>query len=146
MMRFAFARKLMWVWLVVLMTGCTYDLDTISLVLETGQVVEGQTVYLQTCATCHGENAEGNANELAAPALDETGHAWHHPDQQIYDWIVNGKLGMGSQMPALGEELSDEEVFAVIDYLHTLWTPQQLADQQSITERYPVTIEPRDIP
>jgi mono/diheme cytochrome c family protein len=99
-------------------------------------VAQGREVFEQTCAACHGQNAEGYANELAAPALDHSEHAWHHPDQQIHDWVKNGKLGLGSAMPALGDQLSDEEIAAVIAYLHTLWTPEQLETQQDITSRY----------
>lgn len=102
----------------------------------------GREVFLRVCAECHGQNAEGYANGLAAPALNSTEHAWHHPDQQIHDWIVNGKLGLGREMPALGDKLSDDEVHAVIDYLHTLWTPEQLEAQQNITSRWPATPEP----
>jgi len=109
-------------------------------------VESGREVYLRVCAECHGANGEGYANELAAPALDATEHAWHHPDQQIYDWIANGKLGLGRTMPALGDQLVHNEILAVIDYLHSLWTAEQLADQQSITERYPVTLAPRQEP
>lgn len=99
-------------------------------------VAQGGEVYLRVCAECHGQNAEGYANELAAPALDHSEHAWHHPDQQLRDWIKNGKLGLGRQMPALGDQLSAEEIEAVIAYLHTLWTPEQLETQQDITSRY----------
>ena len=108
--------------------------------------IQGRQVFLRVCAICHGENAEGNANVLAAPALDSTEHAWHHPDPQIHDWIVNGKLGLGRQMPSLGEQLTDAEVHAVIAYLHTLWTPEQLAEQQDITSRWPTTPAPRPEP
>ena len=99
-------------------------------------VTQGGEVYLRVCAECHGQNGEGYANELAAPALDYSEHAWHHPDQQIRDWIKNGKLGLGQEMPALGDQLSAEEIEAVIAYLHTLWTPEQLETQQDITSRY----------
>ena len=99
-------------------------------------VSQGREVFGQVCAACHGQNAEGYANELAAPALDHSEHAWHHPDQQIRDWIKNGKLGLGRQMPALGDQLSDEEIEVVIAYLHTLWTAEQLETQQDITRRY----------
>lgn len=98
-------------------------------------VTQGREVFLRVCAECHGQN-EGYANELSAPALDASEHAWHHPDQQIYDWIVNGKLGIGREMPALGDQLTGEEIEAVIAYLHTLWTPEQLEAQQGITNRY----------
>jgi mono/diheme cytochrome c family protein len=106
----------------------------------------GQRVYLQLCAQCHGEEGEGYANELQAPALDASEHAWHHPDQQIYEWVVFGKLGLGRQMPPQGDQLSDEEVYAMIAYLHTLWTPEQLATQQDITNRWPATPRPRSQP
>lgn len=99
-------------------------------------VVQGREVFLRVCAECHGDNGEGRANDLAAPALDASGHAWHHPDQQIRDWIVNGKLGPGTEMPAYGDQLSDEDVTAVIAYLHTLWTAEQLETQQDLTGRY----------
>ncbi len=105
-------------------------------------ITVGSQVFARICAQCHGENAEGYANELDAPALDSTEHAFHHPDQQIHDWIVNGKLGIGRQMPSLGDQLTDGEVHAVIDYLHTLWTEEQLASQQDVSSRYPATPEP----
>jgi mono/diheme cytochrome c family protein len=105
-------------------------------------VIQGREVFTRVCAQCHGENGEGYANELQSPALDQTEHAFEHPDQQIHDWIVNGKLGLGRQMPPLGEQLTDDEVHAVIAYLHTLWTPSQLEIQQDITSRWPATPEP----
>lgn len=105
-------------------------------------VTQGRQVFVRICAQCHGENAEGYANELNAPALDSTEHAFHHPDQQIHDWIINGKLGVGRQMPPLGDQLTDGEVHAVIDYLHTIWTEDQLASQQDVSSRYPATPEP----
>lgn len=102
----------------------------------------GREAFVRVCAECHGQNAEGYANELGAPALDATEHASEHPDQQIHDWIVNGKLGLDRQMPPQGDNLTDEEIHAVIAYLHTLWTEEQLAIQQDITSRWPATPEP----
>jgi len=102
----------------------------------------GRQVYARVCAECHGENGEGYANELAAPALDAGEHAWHHPDQQICEWVVMGKLGMSREMPGLGDQLSSEEVIQVITFLHTLWTPEQLAAQQDVTARWPASSLP----
>lgn len=99
-------------------------------------VAQGREAFLRVCAECHGQNGEGYANELSAPALDASEHAWHHPDQQIRDWVANGKLGFGREMLALGDQLTEVEIEAVIAYLHTLWTPEQLATQQDITSRY----------
>ena len=62
----------------------------------------------------------GIRHELQAPALNQSEHASEHPDQQIHAWIMDGKLGLGRQMPAYGDQLTDNEVHAVIEYLHTL--------------------------
>ncbi len=102
----------------------------------------GRSVFLATCAVCHGTDAEGYANDLAAPALDSSEHAWEHADPLIHDWIVSGKLGFGRQMPAYGEQLTDSEVHSVIAYLHSLWTPELLKMQQNLTFRWPTTPEP----
>ncbi|MFV1858819.1 MAG: cytochrome c [Anaerolineales bacterium] len=103
---------------------------------------QGRSVYLATCAVCHGADAEGYANELAAPALNASEHAWEHADPQIHLWIVEGKLGFGRQMPAYGDQLTDAEVHAVIAYLHSLWLPERLRMQQDLSLRWPATPEP----
>lgn len=105
-------------------------------------VAMGREAYVRVCAECHGMNGEGHANSLDALALDASEHAWQHADQQISEWIINGKLGLERKMPAYGDQLSDEEVLAVIAYLHTLLTPQQLEMQQDITARWPGTPVP----
>ncbi|MFQ5436648.1 MAG: c-type cytochrome, partial [Anaerolineae bacterium] len=66
-------------------------------------VVLGREVFTRICAACHGPNAEGYANELNAPALNATEPASEHPDPQSHDWIVNGTLGLGRQMPPQGD-------------------------------------------
>ncbi len=93
----------------------------------------GQEAYANTCAACHGEQGEGHVLP-EAPALDETEHAWHHADGQIQDLIKNG----GQVMPALGDQLTDEEIVAVIRYIQTWWTPDQLRQQQARSVQYPL--------
>jgi len=96
-------------------------------------VALGKEVYSNTCAACHGEQGQGHVLP-EAPALDETEHAWHHPDGQIQDLIKNG----GQVMPALGDQLTDEEIVAVIRYIQTWWTPDQLHQQQARSMQYPL--------
>jgi len=93
----------------------------------------GEEVYANTCAACHGEQGQGHVLS-EAPALDETEHAWHHPDGQIQELIENG----GQVMPALGEQLTGEEIVAVIRYIQTWWTAQQLQQQQARSAQYPL--------
>lgn len=95
-------------------------------------VALGQQVYQETCARCHGSGGEG----LIGPALDRTGHAWHHPDQQIRDWIQNGKLGLQISMPAYGEQLDEAEIEAVMAFIKTWWDDEQRRVQADVTSRY----------
>ena len=105
-------------------------------------VEDGHDIYIRNCSSCHGTQGEGYANELGAPAMDASEHASMHPDQQIREWIMNGKLGFERQMPGFGDALDDREIHAVIAYLHTLWTSEQLETQQDLSARWPATPEP----
>ncbi|NOX63906.1 MAG: cytochrome c [Chloroflexi bacterium] len=93
----------------------------------------GKQVYEQNCAACHGPQGEGHAAVEEAPALNETEHAWHHPDGQIQELITNG----GQIMPAFGDQLSREEIIAVVRYIQTWWEPEQLRAQQQQSRQYP---------
>lgn len=92
----------------------------------------GQQVYQETCARCHGSRGEGQIG----PALDSTGHAWHHPDQQIRDWILQGKLGLGISMPAYGDQLGEDEIKAVMAFIKIWWDEEQRQVQADVTSRY----------
>jgi mono/diheme cytochrome c family protein len=65
--------------------------------------------------------------------LDNSEHAWHHPDGQIQELTING----GNMMPAFGDKLGDEEIKAVIRYLQTWWTAEQFAAQQKAGQSNP---------
>ncbi len=87
-------------------------------------LARGETLY-QSCAVCHGAEGQGYGNSLNAPALDDSEHAWHHPDEQIIGLIRNG----GQLMPAIGAEWDIEDIEAVMTYFKQWWTPQQRASQ-----------------
>ncbi len=53
---------------------------------------------------------------------------------QIQEIIKNG----GKVMPALGDQLTDEEIVAVIRYIQTWWEPEQLRQQQARSLQYPL--------
>ena len=98
----------------------------------------GQQIYETNCASCHGVNGEGQfpnapmqpdaTGRIGAPPHNSNGHTWHHDDDMLYRIVNNG--GMGTQdrfypMPALGEQLSDDEIVAVISYIKTMWTEEE---------------------
>lgn len=112
-------------------------------------VALGKRVYSKNCASCHGDNLEGQPNwrirkpdgKLPAPPHDETGHTWHHPDVHLFE-ITRGGLkpplapdGYKSDMPAFSGALSDAEIWAVLAFIKSTWPDKIQARQKSINER-----------
>ncbi len=106
----------------------------------------GKQLYQQSCAACHGANLEGAENwqtpledgSLPPPPHDETGHTWHHGDQLLFDYTKLGGAAMLAQMgvemksgmPAFEGKLTDEEIWAILDYIKSTW-PQRIRDLQA---------------
>jgi S-disulfanyl-L-cysteine oxidoreductase SoxD len=111
-------------------------------------VAQGRVVYGQYCASCHGINLEGQPNwkeELPeggrpAPPHNETGHTWHHADALLFEIVQKGPEsnslpGYIYRMPAFGETLSDDEIWAVLAYIKSTWPPENLAAQEEVTRQ-----------
>ena len=101
------------------------------------QIALGQTVYTNNCASCHGAKLEGQPNwrqrrgdgRLPAPPHDESGHTWHHSDFVLFDLTKNGPQSLigsdyQSDMPAFSDSLDDEEIWAVITFIKSTWSPR----------------------
>ena len=103
----------------------------------------GRSVHRTLCAQCHGIQGEGAPNwrqqnsdgTFPAPPHDSTGHAWHHSYGYLYRIIRDGgqvyeefyEMPFTSVMPAFGNDLSLEEIQAVITYVQSLWGPVERA-------------------
>ena len=109
------------------------------------QIIRGKEIYAENCASCHGANLEGQPDwrrrlengRMPAPPHDESGHTWHHSDQDLF---AITKLGVGgvvagyeSDMLAFGEILSDEEIAAVLAFIKSTWPERQRDVQAQIT-------------
>lgn len=97
----------------------------------------GEAVYADHCASCHGAGLEGEPdwrtvkeNGLRpAPPHDETGHTWHHSDDQLFDLTKHGLTAVlarrgieyESDMIGFGDVLSDEEILAALAYIKSTW-------------------------
>jgi mono/diheme cytochrome c family protein len=115
-----------------------------------GQVALGQQVYGEACASCHGENLEGQPDwrlrlengRLPAPPHDATGHTWHHPDDMLFGMTkigiaaVAGLDGYQTDMPAFESVLSDEDIWAVLAYIKHTWPPRIRTRQESVNQQY----------
>jgi len=91
------------------------------------EITKGQEVYEQHCEECHGIKAIGEDPKNPggsldiAPALNGTGHTWHHPPVFLFQHIKNRKINKSSPMPPFSNILSDDEINAVIAYIKSLW-------------------------
>jgi mono/diheme cytochrome c family protein len=86
------------------------------------QVDAGQALYEANCAECHGDSAAGDgprASELSRPVPDLTdqNRAVSLSDAEIFNVVTEG---LGPQMPAFGDDLTDEQRRAVVTYLRSL--------------------------
>jgi mono/diheme cytochrome c family protein len=117
---------------------------------KAGSLHEGKQLYQQYCASCHGIDGEGQLDwqtpnalgELPAPPHDPTGHTWKHSEAMLYRIIAEGWRDPWNKtdrltMPAFGEVLSPHQIRLVVDYLKTLWTPEQRQHQQEESQDAP---------
>jgi mono/diheme cytochrome c family protein len=130
-------------YLTALSGGGRADID------DAEQVALGGQVYTEACAACHGENLEGQPDwrlrnaegRLPAPPHDETGHTWHHPDPMLFEMTKLGvealaPAGYQSDMPGFADDLSDEEIWAVLAYIKSTWPPNIRDRQADMTKSY----------
>lgn len=114
-------------------------------------VDRGREIYLSNCASCHGIDLQGQAENwrslgpdglMPAPPHDETGHTWHHPDELLFRIT---KLGIAeaanlanyrSAMPSYEGVLSDREIIDVLSYIKSTWPDEIRQRHDQSNERY----------
>jgi len=77
---------------------------------------DGEELYLNSCAACHGDNGEGNRG-LGAPNLSDAIWLYGGDPESLEETVRFARFGV---MPAWGERLSDAEIKAVTAYVHQL--------------------------
>ncbi|MFK7866409.1 MAG: cytochrome c [Alphaproteobacteria bacterium] len=108
---------------------------------------QGESLYLDHCASCHGIKLQGEPNwqtpnpdgTMPAPPHDVSGHSWHHPDDVLFAYTKLGgkgymkKLGAHdpqSNMPSYDGILSDHQIWRIIHYIKSTW-PDDIREMQS---------------
>ncbi|RBI83464.1 cytochrome c [Rhodosalinus halophilus] len=122
-----------------------------ALVMPEGlDLAQGEVLYGEYCASCHGANLEGQPDwqspgpdgRLPAPPHDETGHTWHHPDSVLFQYTKLGGretlalqgIEFDSGMPGLEGQLSDQEIWTILAYIRSTWPERARAAQAARTE------------
>ncbi len=113
---------------------------------DPAQVALGQQVYTAQCARCHGANLEGQpdwkkplpSGAMPAPPHDASGHTWHHADGLLFEIVTKGSQAYApdapNTMPAFGDVLSNEEIWAVLAYIKSTWPAETRAIQAGISQ------------
>jgi mono/diheme cytochrome c family protein len=111
------------------------------------RIARGHAVYMQHCAACHGARLEGQPDwqtpkpdgRMPAPPHDESGHTWHHSDEQLFQMTKHGMSaivpGYASDMPAFAGILTDKEIVAVLAYIKSRW-PRREREYQAMRNRF----------
>ena len=81
----------------------------------------GATSYVQMCQACHGETGRGDGPAgvaLDPPPANLVIHVPLHPEADLFRFIRDGIPGTG--MAPLGGQLSEEQIWHVVNYIRTL--------------------------
>lgn len=110
----------------------------------------GAQLYAENCASCHGENLQGQPDwrtpyedgSLPAPPHDDTGHTWHHGDPTLFKYVkLGGEATLAQQgiefnsgMPGFGDSLTDAEIRDILAYIRSTWSERSQKLQAARTE------------
>lgn len=114
--------------LVVIIAACSDESGSGYPIKPTTSLVnEGRPIYQANCASCHGDAL--NPPPLpTAPKHTADGHTWHHSDQQLVGWVLDG-VPNGQVMPKFRDSLTESQVQATVAYIKTFWPDEVIAMQ-----------------
>jgi putative copper export protein/mono/diheme cytochrome c family protein len=88
-------------------------------------VARGAVLFAARCVACHGAEGRGDGPEAGkqpVPPADLTAaHLLDHPEGDLFWWITHGMIGPDGtpSMPAIGADLSDDDAWALVDYIRS---------------------------
>ncbi len=114
------------------------------------RIAFGRVVYFQHCASCHGQQLEGQPKwrdrlpngRLPAPPHDDSGHTWHHTSEVLFAMTKHGLVpplappGYQSDMPAFADRLSDDDIWNVLAYIRSRWSERVRAGHDELERQH----------
>ena len=107
------------------------------------EVPRGKELYQQFCASCHGVDLAGDPDwktpnddgSFPPPPHDTSGHTWHHSDQTLIQIIRDGSDSPQSRMPQFGDQLTDDDMISILEYLKGHWGEKEREYQRQLNEQ-----------
>ena len=97
------------------------------------QINLGKSLYVTHCASCHGDNLQGQPNwstkkdkdgHNLSPPLNGTGHTWHHSQDQLFNIIRYGfkiyNENYDGKMQG-NDKLNDDDIWSILAYMKSVW-------------------------
>lgn len=112
---------------------------------ETALTLDDKALYMEHCASCHGESGDGKGNEeLERPARSFLlgGYSYGNTQKAVRRSVIHGIPG--TPMPAFGATLGTDEINAVADYVISLGPPGtivQPGESVLVVEDRPVVVK-----
>jgi len=111
--------------------------------LDPAEVAAGADLYATMCASCHGTDLRGDPNwrvmnadgSFPPPPQDSSGHTWHHGDDLLVEIILDGSDFPQSRMPAFGDQLTEPDALAILEFFKSNWGSQERTVQWEVTLR-----------
>lgn len=106
------------------------------------QMAAGAEVYLTVCSQCHGENGKGDGPKASSVSVTPS----NFTDQSVMAAISNQDMvnivvnGLGNDMPAFGNMLSDDKKWAVANYIRSIAYKPVEQSGTGITEQTPIPV------
>lgn len=97
-------------------------------------IARGRTLYLRRCQTCHGydgralENIDFEATDLTTPSRWRFGTREGDIFRTTHD-------GAAEEMPPFRSQMTDEEIWHVVNYVRSLWPEEERAKVDGDEER-----------
>lgn len=96
------------------------------------QVMRGNVLFQENCASCHKPDASGTPNwseldaqgKLPPPPLNGTAHAWHHPLPILRRTIKMGGVPLGGSMPGFADKLNEKQIDDVLAWVQSHWSDE----------------------
>ena len=99
------------------------------------RVSEGRPLFLENCASCHGEPGVSAPPLSQAPPHDDSGHTWHHADRLLFQWVLD-RPPLATVMPAFRGTLSEGQVLSILAYIKSTWPEDIQQWQREGSEQY----------